>query len=92
MLIYKHDWMLIVPDSGLKGRGRIVRKCNCVERCKWLPSRDRPWVLPCGCHGAIDRCRCVLRDRRCQTCGSVFVPLGPRWVQVADPHPEWRSR
>lgn len=68
------------------GTGRVLVRCDC-DRCERLPVHERYYVLPCGHHGTITDCSCPLRDKRCNTCGRVWVPVGNTWYELAsDPH------
>jgi hypothetical protein len=76
---------------------KILRTCDCPE-CRKLGVRGsglRFKLLPCGCHGVIVECTCRVHDKRCQTCGRVFVATAPyvvkgkRFVdvyEIEDPH------
>ena len=75
---------------------KIESVCDCSE-CAKKPRTLRYRLLPCGCHGLIVGCTCKVRDKRCQTCGRVFVASpayearGKKWVdvyEVEDPHGE----
>ena len=73
---------------------KLVRRCKCQE-CLKKPANLRYRLLPCGCHGMVVFCSCRVGDKRCGSCGRVFVASkryqahGQWWTdvyEVEDPH------
>ena len=78
------------------GKAKLLTVCDCTE-CKKEPRMMRYRLLPCRCHGTLVECNCKVHDKKCNTCGRVYVQMPPYiahgerfvdWYQVEDPHGE----